>query len=385
MKILHVVNTLSAGGAELHLLTLSRYLKQHGAEVVVACLKEKIKGSRSLREDFEKEDIGLVLLQADKRHDLRFPLKLAKFIKEMRPDILHSHLPRADIATAMTRRLTRSPVFLCSVHGIYRHRWFGTWAAPLMRWAYREANAIIAISAAVKDWLVQDFRISAEKINIIHYGIEPEQFTRLAARTSQPQDRPAQGVIGSLGRLEVGKGFDCLVQAMAVVRNHVPDVLLLVAGHDLYGYTQTLQALINRLKLGGHVQLAGFQTNVPSFLHSLDVFAFASRSEGFGQVLIEAMAAGKPVVASRIPPLTEIVVDQEIGLLVDPDKPQAFAEAIVWLLTHPEQAQRMGRQGQERVSQYFSAHRMAADILSLYDNLRKPPRYETARLAGNED
>lgn len=385
MKILHVVNTLSAGGAELHLLTLSRYLKQHGAEVVVACLKEKIKGSRSLREDFEKEDIGLVLLQADKRHDLRFPLKLAKLIKEMRPDILHSHLPRADIATAMTRRLTRSPVFLCSVHGIYRHRWFGTWAAPLMRWAYREADAIIAISAAVKDWLVQDFRISAEKINIIHYGIEPEQFTRLAARTSQPQDRPAQGVIGSLGRLEAGKGFDCLVQAMAVVRNHVPDVLLLVAGHDLYGYTQTLQALINRLKLGGHVQLAGFQTNVPSFLHSLDVFAFASRSEGFGQVLIEAMAAGKPVVASRIPPLTEIVVDQEIGLLVDPDKPQAFAEAIVWLLTHPEQAQRMGRQGQERVSQYFSAHRMAADILSLYDNLRKPPRYETARLAGNED
>jgi glycosyltransferase involved in cell wall biosynthesis len=99
------------------------------------------------------------------------------------------------------------------------------------------------------------------------------------------------------------------------------------------------------------------------------VFAFASRSEGFGQVIIEAMAAGKPVLASKIAPITEIVRDGETGILVNPDDPQAFADAITWLVTHPEQAQQMGRRGQERVYSHFSAQRMADETVSLYQGL----------------
>jgi glycosyltransferase involved in cell wall biosynthesis len=115
----------------------------------------------------------------------------------------------------------------------------------------------------------------------------------------------------------------------------------------------------------------GFQSDVPSFLHALDAFAFASRSEGFGQVVIEAMAAGKPVVASRIPPLTEIVLDKETGLLVEPDDPQAFADAITWLCSHPAEARAMGQRGQERVSQQFSAEVMAVKTLSLYQRIAR--------------
>ncbi|OGP66151.1 MAG: hypothetical protein A2170_00725 [Deltaproteobacteria bacterium RBG_13_53_10] len=118
-----------------------------------------------------------------------------------------------------------------------------------------------------------------------------------------------------------------------------------------------------------HVRLVGFESDVRSFLHSIDVFAFASTSEGFGQVVIEAMAAGKPVLVSKIPPLTEIVVDGESGLLVDHDNPKAFAEAIIWLLKNKEEARRIGEQGAKRVTEVFSAERMAQKTFQLYKTL----------------
>src|SRR5215813_556072 len=115
MKILQLINTLSTGGAELQLLTLCRYLKRQGVEVVVAYLREQVKGSRSLRSDFEQEEIRVIDLHADSRYDWRFLSQLARLLKVERPHILHSHLPRADIAAALLHRFMRSPAFFCSV------------------------------------------------------------------------------------------------------------------------------------------------------------------------------------------------------------------------------------------------------------------------------
>jgi glycosyltransferase involved in cell wall biosynthesis len=124
--------------------------------------------------------------------------------------------------------------------------------------------------------------------------------------------------------------------------------------------------LIEGLGLGEKVRLVGFQKNIAAFLSALDVFAIATQSEGFGQVVIEAMAAGKPVVGSNIAPLTEIIRDGETGLMVSRDEPRSIANALAWLLGHPEQAQEMGKRGQGRVYNHFSAGRMAEQTLSLY-------------------
>jgi glycosyltransferase involved in cell wall biosynthesis len=369
MKVLHVINTLSAGGAELHLLTLCRYLKRQGAELVVACLKEHVRGSRSLRSDFEKENFRIINLEANRRYDWRVLGRLARVVKEEQPDILHTHLPRADIGAALIRGFTFSPAFLCSVHGIYQHRSFGYWAGPLMRHAYRKADAVIAISSAVKNWLDRDLGITPNKVRVIHYGIEPGRFTPSTANGNGAGKQKGQLIIGSVGRLETGKGFDCLTYAMSSVCKELPHASLFIAGADTWDYGKDLKSLIHRLGLQERVHLVGFQHKVASFLHTLDVFAFASRSEGFGQVVIEAMAAGKPVVASRIPALTEVVSDHETGILVEPDEPEAFASAISWLLMHPDEARQMGRRGQERVRTYFSAERMANDTLSLYSEI----------------
>ena len=339
------------------------------SDVGVAYLREGVKGSRSLRSDFEKADIQVFDLAGNSRYQFGFLSRLASLVKQTHPDILHTHLPRADIAGALIYRYVRLPIFLCSVHGIYRDRWFGKWAAPWMRRGYRKAGAVIAISSAVKNWLQQDYGIDDESIRVIHYGIEAERFVPPGDGRESALEKSSRFIVGSIGRLETGKGFDCLIRAMKIVHEYIPDACLMVAGHDPLGYGKRLADLIAELGLTEQVRLVGFQSDVLAFLNRVDVFAFASRSEGFGQVVIEAMAAGKPVVASNIAPLTEIVKHGGTGFLANPGDPQAFASAIVSLLSHPEMAIQMGRQGQQRVYDRFSAQRMVDETLDLYNFL----------------
>lgn len=370
MKILHVINTLSAGGAELHLLTLCRHLKRHGAEIVVACLKENIKGSRSLRTDFETEGFKIVDFEADGRYSCRFLKPLIDLVRSERPDIVHTHLPRADFAFALARVFNPSVLWVCSIHDIHSESWSARWALPLFNLIWRRPDAVIAISHAVKNWLVTEHRLSPEKVRVVHYGLDAERFAHPNFGYRERWGMNGEPVAGSIGRLEPRKGHACLIQGMSEVCRRAPGSTLLIAGADTWDYGKELERLIDDLGLQRQVRLVGFQSDVASFLGALDVFAFASRAEGFGQVVIEAMAAGKPVVTSKVPPITEIVVDGETGLLVEPDNPGAFAEAIAWLFTHPEEARNMGRRGQERVHSCFSADRMAEETLSVYRSLR---------------
>ncbi len=367
MKVLHLINTLSAGGAELHLLTLCRHLKRRGVEVVVACLREHVKGSRSLRPDLEREGVRTVSLQAGAACDWRFLARLTRLFRQERPDLLHTHLPRADFAGTILHLLYPSLPWICSVHALYSKAfWSGKWALPLLDLTLQSTHAIIAISGAIRDWLVKERHIRSEKVTVIHYGIEPESFARPVRDLRKTWELDGRGIIGSIGRFEREKGHENLIQAMAVLRTRVPDACLLIAGNDPWGYGERLKSIIDERNVGDRVRLVGFQDDVPSFLHALDVFAFASRSEGFGQVVIEAMAAGRPVVANRIPPMTEIVVDGETGLLVDPNDPDALVDAISWFLAHPDDGKRMGAQGRDRVYRHFSAERMVEATLELY-------------------
>src|SRR5262245_49374104 len=119
MKVLHLINTLSAGGAELHLLTLCRHLKRYGVEVIVAYLREQVRDSRSLRLDFEKEGVRVINLHADSRYNCRFLGRLVRLLKAEQPDILHTHLPRTDCAGAVARLLYPAIRWVSAVHGIY--------------------------------------------------------------------------------------------------------------------------------------------------------------------------------------------------------------------------------------------------------------------------
>jgi glycosyltransferase involved in cell wall biosynthesis len=368
MKILHLINTLSAGGAELHLLILCRYLKQLRVEISVAYLKEG-QGSRPLRPDFEASGIPVFYLGGEGIDFVRPWLQLHRLLKRVKPDILHTHLPRADLLGFLTRLSGFSSPWVCSVHDIHSKSWRGRWALPFFGSVWHRADKVIAISEAVKSWLVQGYRLESEKVQVVYYGIEPERWCSPSRDLRFEWKLAEKLLVGSVGRLESRKGHDLLIRAMPFIAQRFPQTMLLIAGHDPWGYGRVLESLVTQLGMEKHVRFLGFQDDIPSFLHAIDVFAFASRSEGFGQVVIEAMAAGKPVVVSRIAPLTEIVIDGETGFYAEPENPESFAEKILWLLSHREEAQNMGKRGQEVVKKRFSAETMAFAVLAIYQEV----------------
>ncbi len=376
LRVLHLTNLLFAGGAELHLLALATGLRRRGVEVTVAPLVEPERWrNRPLAPEFERAGVEVAAPAGCCRVDARMPLRVAALLRRTRPHILHTHLPWSDLVGAAAAAASPGAARVCSVHDIYRRHSSEYRALPAAGVAWRRARAVVAISGAVREWLVRERGVPGAKVKVVPYGIDPGPFERSPAADPRATWGVAgRPVVGTVGRLEPRKGHDVLIRAMAGVVRQSPSACLLVAGHDPGGYAGELRALAARAGLEGAVKLVGFQEDVPAFLHALDVFAFASRSEGFGQVVIEAMAAGKAVVASRIAPLTEIVVDGETGLLADPGDEAGFARALTRLLADPGEARRMGSRGRERVRRLFSAERMVEEILGLYDGLIRARR-----------
>lgn len=368
MKVLQLITTLSGGGAELHLLTLCRRLKKQGVEIVVACMSEYGKDARTLRGDFENAGIRVICVGDGHGFELRSFSSIARLVETEQPDILHTHLPRADLLGAIARFLNPSVAWVCSVHAIYSHDWSGRWTLPLFNFFWRRADAMLCISHAVKDWLINR-GVPPDMTNVIHYGIELDRFLQPRLDLRKQWALNGRVVVGSIGRLEQRKGHDRLIEAMPAICKSVPNALLLIAGQDSWGYGATLRRRMDELGLGEKIRLVGFQNDIVSFLGALDLFAFATQSEGFGQVAVEAMAAGKAVVMNNIAPLTEIVVDGETGRLVDTGSAESFASVIAPLLKNPTERARMGELGRARVKEFFTAERMSQETLALYQNV----------------
>ncbi|MBI3181714.1 MAG: glycosyltransferase family 4 protein [Myxococcales bacterium] len=367
MKILHLINTLAAGGAEIHLLALCREMKRRGIEVIVAGMREKGLASRLLRPDFEALGIRVFSLGSNSRYDARFLPDLVDLVRAERPDILHSHLPRADLAAAWVRFRVRDVTWVSSVHDIHGSFWSSRWSLPLLKAAWRWPDRLIAISHAVRDWLIGEMRVPGDRVQAIHYGLEVSQVDRGIEDMRVKWKLVGRPIIGALARVEPRKGHDRLIRAMPAIVRRVPGSVLVIAGPDWEGHSAQLQALIDALGMRENVRLLGFQSDVASLLHSIDVFAFATHAEGFGLVLLEAMAASRPVVATRIAPLTEIVEDGVTGFLIDPNREEGFGERIADLLRSPERAREMGRRGRARVEETFTVHRMVDRTLAAYE------------------
>lgn len=350
MKIVYLINSLGVGGAEMHLFGLVKEIKRRGHEPIVVALTKKCPGgAKNLHEDFARVGVPIYYVNSSPLNAfLRLP-RLLRILRKIAPDLIHSHLPRADIVAAIARALPPKTPWVCTLHAAYQKNNFrGSWLIPLAQYLWRKADVLIAVSPTVQKWAEDGLKIQARKIHVIYHGVEnqKESFIR-EKRFSSPR-------IGCLSRFEKGKGIEVLIRAMELVIKKLPQAKLIVAGSDPSGYRCNLKTLVHRLGLEKNVDIAGFCEDPAKFFEGIGIYSSASFAEGFGLSLIEAMAAGLPVVASNIHPFTQIVKNGKTGFLVETGNHESFAFAFLHLLADPAKACQMGVLGKLRCAQEFS-------------------------------
>jgi glycosyltransferase involved in cell wall biosynthesis len=236
------------------------------------------------------------------------------------------------------------------------------------RWKYSQVSCFIAISDAVRRRLLAD-GIAPASVEVVHEGVDVERIVALPAASVHaalylPAGSP---VVGNVGALVPQKGQHTLIAAAAIVVKRVPDVRFVILGDgELRG---ALEAQIRHLHLERHVFLAGFRPDVLELMKDFAVFALSSTHEGLCTSLVDAMAAGRPAVATAVGGVPEVVDDGVTGFLVRPSDERALAERIVHLLSDAALRTKMGEAALERARRLFTVERMVSGTLAVYERL----------------
>ncbi len=320
-----------------------------------------------------KEGLDLLPLAPKTEMDLTAAWRLSRIIKQLKPDIVHAHDPHgvamAALALSMSTQLAKPPLVAA------RRVDFHLRGSSLSRWKYRQVDCFICASEAIRQMLVGD-GVPAARAVTVHEGIDLARVASApAAKLHEDLWLPHHApVVGNVAALVPHKGQRHLIDSARLVLPQVPDARFVIAGEG--ELRPALERQIKDHHLEKHVFLAGFRPDVLSLHKAFDIFVMSSVTEGLGTSLIDAMAAGKPVVATTAGGIPEVVVDGETGILVPPRDHDAMAAAIVKLLKDDGLRRCMGEAGLARARAMFSAERMVQDTLRVYERVAMHPHQE---------
>ena len=359
MKVLHLHKLKGVSGSENHLLALLPALREAGVD------------ARFLGLDVPGSDAPQFYARLDELHvpyrrvrcgadiSARMARDVVGAVRAERPDLVHTHLVHADVYGAIAARVLRLR------HVSTRHNDDRYLLGPFRyvdRVFARGACRLIAISDAVRNFLVAAGH-DPEKLVTIHYGLDELPAARSAVTPDAAGVPPDAPLLLAVGRLIAQKDHATLLRAFGAVRGRHPTARLAILGSG--PLAEAVQAQVRELGLDGAVVLPG-RVEVRDWLERADVFVHTSRWEGFGIVLLEAMLAGLPIVATSVSAVPEVVRDGETGVLVGGGDAEALARALDRLLSDRERAVALGAAGRARARADFSVPRMVERTLAVY-------------------
>jgi glycosyltransferase involved in cell wall biosynthesis len=381
IRVLRVIARLNVGGPALHVTQLAAELDKRGYETTLVAGRVG-EGEGSMEWAAEELGVKPVFVPELQREispaaDLPAIVELRRLIREHRPDILHTHTAKAGAVGRIAAALSggaRPKIVAHTFHGHVLRGYFSPWRTAFFRQLERNlarmSDALIAVSPEVRDDLVRLGIASEDKISVIRLGLDLEGRTsadagaraRIRADLGIPSER---FVAGWLGRMTEIKRADDLLRAFALLRRRREADLVLVGDGPL---RLRLEELAADLGVSGACHFVGYQSDVGAYLSAFDAIVLTSANEGTPVTLIEALAAGRPVVSTDVGGVRD-VVEPDSGVLVGPGDLSGIADGLDLLAADPDLRDRFGAAGRARVLERYSVPRLVDDIDTLYQSL----------------
>lgn len=367
LRILHIITRLDRGGSSINTLMTAAGLPPPFRQCLVfGQTRELPQLALELRGKAEMIELPQLVRHLSPVRDCVALWHLYRHIHQGAFDLVHTHTSKAGVLGRVAARLAGVPRVVHTPHGHVFAGYAGKALTILFilleRWAAIFTDQIIGLTdREIQDHLERKIG-KPEQYRSIPSGIEIERFRQ----RDQEKDAGQECIIGSVGRLEPVKGHVYLLEAFAILAPHFPRLRLVLVGDG--PLRAELQDLAGRLRIAERVCFPGWREDVSTLLQTFDLFAFPSLNEGMGRALVEAMAAGLPIVACRSGGIPEVLAEGQAGLLVEAGHAPALARGIERLLRDPELCRRMGQAAQARAQRY-SREGMLEQIETLYREL----------------
>ncbi|HEY7505355.1 MAG TPA: glycosyltransferase [Gemmatimonadales bacterium] len=363
MRIFFLSTSMGMGGADSQLLSAARVLRGRGHDLIIVSLTPLgPMGAQARSLGIRTESLEMPRGMPDPRGLLR----LRRLVRAWKPDVIHSHMVHANLMARALRLVQPVPALVSTIHNIYE-------GGRLRMMAYRLTNGLAdhmtIVSQAAADRFVGERIVPRELLTVVPNGVDTERIRSVPPETRDAV-RQALGLGGefvwlAVGRFEIAKDYPNMLAAFARVRARRSDTVLLLVGRG--SLQQETEALARQLGLGAAVRFLGVRDDVPQIMRAADAYVMSSAWEGMPMVLLEAGAAGLPIVTTAVGGNHEVVLDQETGFLVPPRDQEALAAAMVRLCGLPaEHCRAMGERGYEHVRSHYGLDRVATRWEEIY-------------------
>jgi len=370
IRVLYVVENTSFGGGERGFGQLSTAINRNRFQPLIAAHP-----GGQLEDIAQNRGVKFFPLDMNRKFNLKTLSAISKIINEYKIDIVHSMGARADFFTRIAARNILSAKVICTIAMFVEGFDVNALRKALYKFADRYSSRFvshyIAVSKALKQRLIQERKIAEEKIAVIYNGVEldrynPDRFNSNGFRKSLVIDDDCK-IVGSIGRLVYQKGFRYLIEAAKILHQKEDKLKIVIVGDG--PEKKKLKRMAQTAGILDKCVFAGQRFDIPQILSEFDIFALPSVLEGFPRVVIEAMAMGKPIVATDIDGVREELTHNRTGIIVPPRNPVALAEGIACLINDRRLADQFGSEARKDAGLRFDLKQTVSNVEKLYESI----------------
>lgn len=369
MKVVQIIDSLTWGGAQKMQLVFAKNLADQPVELTLISLADT--REKFFEQEMRSLGIPVFIFPSDSLLNLRRIWEIVFLLRKIGADILHAHLTYANIIGTLVGFLARIPTIATLRSAGIDQDFNNPWRYRLETWLLRfMSTRVMANGYAVSE--ANQKRLKGRNIDVIPNAISLipgiSEGERLSIRDELLKD-PSIPLVISVGRLSAPKGYRDLIDAFALVVQKHPRTVLVIAGKG--PYREEMEVQIDRLGLARNVTLLGSRDDVPRLLSASDIYVSSSHWEGMSVAIMEAMAAGLPVIATSVGD-SPIVVTDQTGIIVQPHKPQEIAKALISLLGDPEKSKTLGKNARNHIDRNYSPASWVNRLVEYYSEICNP-------------